>query len=77
MSELIKCGNCHKSFPINTWKHPNRKVVHCPFCKTAHANSWFDKTWKPNTEWHKNHHKSREFTIADMRRLLRGALGLG
>lgn len=74
MSELVKCGNpmCGKKFPISTWKHPNRKVVHCPFCHTPHTTSHFDPEWKPNEKWHKGKHKSSPFTLGDMRRILQG-----
>ena len=75
MVNLIKCKNCKKSFPVNTWKHPDRKEVFCPFCRTGHTNRFFDKTWKPNEDWHKNKHKSRPFTIGDMRRILGGLVG--
>ena len=76
MSELVKCGNpdCRKSFPVNTWKHPNREIIYCPFCKTAHKNRFFSKEWKPNETWHKDKHTSESFTVADMRRILEGAV---
>ena len=76
MSELVKCGNpdCGKRFPVNTWKHPDREIIYCPFCKTPHKNRFFSKEWKPNETWHKNRHISKPFTIADMRRSLEGAV---
>jgi len=69
---LIKCLNigCRKRFPINIIKHPNRKIFYCPFCGTEHKNSYFDQNWKPNTDWHKNKHRSRDFTLADMKHAL-------
>jgi len=72
--ELVKCGGCGKKFPVNTWKHPNRKTVHCPFCKAPHKQSLFDETWKPNEQWHKGKHTTRPFTIGDMRRILQGLI---
>lgn len=70
---IIKC-KCGKGFPVNTWKHPNRTEVQCPFCRTPYKNSYFDNGWKPNEEWNKNKHKSQPFTIAAMRRAIAGAI---
>jgi hypothetical protein len=43
---LIKCS-CGKRFPISTWKHPNRRIIYCPFCRQPFKNSFWDKTFKP------------------------------
>lgn len=68
--KLINCTVCHRKFPINTKKHPYRKIIYCPFCRTSYENKWYDSKWKPNKKWRKNRTKSKPFTIADMRRLL-------
>jgi hypothetical protein len=56
---------------VNTAKHPNRETVFCPFCRREHVNRWYDRTWKPNAKWHQHRHRSRPFTVADMRRAIR------
>jgi len=68
--DLIKCRVCGKRFPVTTWKRPYRKVIFCPWCRTPYTNSFFDPEWKPNLKWHEGKHRSRPFTIADMRRAL-------
>jgi hypothetical protein len=70
-TELIHCTTCHKNFPINNWKHPNRTSIFCPFCHTEYENET-DPNWHPNEAWHKSRHKSQPFTIAAMRRILQG-----
>jgi len=71
MVELIKC-KCGKRFPVNKWKHPNRRIVFCPFCRQVYENKWYDPTWRPNEKYWKGRTKSRTFTLADMRRILSG-----
>jgi len=73
---LIKCV-CGKRFPVNTWKHPNRRRVFCPFCRTPHENSFFNPEWKPNEKYWEERRKrgfSRPFTLAEMRRRLSGLI---
>jgi len=76
---LIKCV-CGKCFPLNPDKHKHRKVVFCPWCRTAFENSFFDPEWKPNEKWWKEREKkgfSKPFTLADMRRILSGLVRRG
>jgi hypothetical protein len=69
--EILTC-TCGKRFPINKWKHPNRKIVYSPCCKVPFKNKFFNKEWKPNEQWHKNKHIGKPFTVGDMRRILQG-----
>jgi hypothetical protein len=72
--ELIRCPSCTKKFPVNYTKHPNRKTVQCPFCRTELKQLIIDKTWKPNESWLKRRlsHISKPFTLETMRRILNG-----
>jgi hypothetical protein len=72
-NELIKCV-CGKQFPVNYSKHPNRKVVYCPFSGHSFKQRVTDDAWVPNASWWKERlgKVSKPFTLESMRKVMAG-----
>ncbi len=69
---VFHCGECHNNFPLNSWKHPYRKTVYCPFCMTEYKSPFHVWFWKRKPDARLKEY--RPFTVADLRKLLWGMI---